>query len=157
MSWGKREVVDNFITLGESEGDVTKVGGILTRFVENRHFTQPKTDYEFMGKDGKLAVLSGSASLARQIHAEDIGKFFKAEFDGWGSSANGKFKKIAVYIWDGEPNDAMRAWPEFERYYGKQPAKNGSPPVAKAAAKSGPDDFDDPPAGLDERDDDLPF
>lgn len=145
MGWGKREVVDNFVTLGDSEGDVKKAGGILTRFVENRHFAQPKTDYEYVGQDGNLAVLSGSASLARQIHAEDLGKFFKAEFEGWGTSGKGKFKKIAVYIYDGEPTDTMRAWPKFAEYFGKA-----------AASKSAPAD-DYPPPHEDEDSDDLPF
>lgn len=157
MSWGKREVVDNFVTLGDGEADVSKTGGILTRFVENNHFAQPKTDYEFVGKDGALAVLSGSASLARQIHAEDLGKFFKAEFEGWGSSGKGKFKKIAVYIWNGEPNEAMKAWPKFSEYYGKA-ASNGA--SAKETAKKVRDDFDDfanPPKQLQDDTDDLPF
>jgi hypothetical protein len=144
----KREVAENFVALGDGEGEVKKVGGILVRFVENNHFDKPKTDYEYLDKNGNMQLLSGSASLARQINGGDLGKFFKAEFIGWGKSARGKFKNIAVYIWDGEPTDDMRKWPKFEDYYkgtGAAPAKR----------------FEDKPAaivkGEEQDDDDLPF
>jgi hypothetical protein len=151
MSWGKREVNNNFVALGDEDGQVAKVGGILVRLVKNTHF-ENKTDYEFVGKDGELTLLSGSASLARQLSESDVGKFFKAEFEGWGKSANGKFKQIAVYVWDGEPNDAMKAWPRFKDFYGKRPTTVYGKPQPKD------DDFETAPAGLDrDGDDDLPF
>jgi hypothetical protein len=159
MSWGKREVVNNFISLGDGDDDVTKTGGILTRIVKNSHYD--KMDYEFVGKDGELAVLSGQATLARQISPDDMGKFFKAEFKGWGKSANGKYKVIEVYIWDGEPNEAMKAWPKFATYYGKKSADHTGPSAAKKLAEKVRDDFDDfadPPKALAKaEDDDLPF
>jgi hypothetical protein len=158
MGFVKREVAENFVSLGEGEGDVKQVGGILTRFVENKHFDKPKTDYEFIDKNGELQVLSGSASLARQIHGEDLGKFFKATFEGWGKSANGKFKQIAVFIWEGELNDAMKAWPKLDQYYGKRPATIAlvGRVAPKPAATTG---FDEVPEPIQQgqEDDDLPF
>lgn len=154
MGFVKREVADNFVTIGDGDGDVAKAGGILTRFVPNNHFATPKTDYEFVNKQGELAILSGSASLMRQIHAEDLGKFFKVEFEGWGKSAKGAFKKIAVYLWDGEPTDEMRQWPRFSEYFGKQPKAQ----PALATATKIRDEFDKMPAALEkDDDDDLPF
>jgi len=150
VAFVKRTVAENFISLGDGEGDVKSVGGILTKFVENRQFAKPKTDYEFVDKDGKLQVLSGSASLARQIHADDMGKFFKATFEGWGKSNNGNFKQIAVYIWDGEPTEVMKQWPKFDQYY-----RAGGQPVALVAR-----DFEKMPAAIqkgEEEDDGLPF
>jgi hypothetical protein len=151
MSWGKREVNNNFVALGDGEGDVL-----------NNHFDKPKMDYEFINKAGETVLLSGSASLARQISADDMGKFFKAEFEGWGKSANGKFKQISVYIWDGEPNDAMQAWPRFAEFYGKKPAAPTTT-EQKASAKSrmpaglSDEEFETIPKTLDAEDDDLPF
>jgi hypothetical protein len=159
MGFVKREVAENFVSLGEGEGDVRQVGGILTRFVENKHFDKPKTDYEFIDKNGELQVLSGSASLARQIHSEDLGKFFKATFEGWGKSANGKFKQIAVFIWEGELNPAMKAWPKLDQYYGKRPTTIAL--VGRVAPKpAATDDFDEMPEPIQQgqvEDDDLPF
>jgi hypothetical protein len=153
MSWGKREVNENYVALGDDEGQVKKVGGILVRLVPNTMFDK-KIDYEFVDKDGDLALLSGSASLSRQLSHADCGKFFKAEFEGWGKSANGKFKQIAVYVWDGEPTDGMKQWPGFGKYYGKAQQENGA---TKGAKKSDP--LDEVPESLDhdDNDDDLPF
>lgn len=147
MGFTKREVAENFVSIGDGEGDVKKAGGILIGFVQNTHFATPKTDYQYINQRGEIATLSGSASLSRQIHAEDVGKFFKAEFEGWGKSNKGQFKKIAVYIWDGEPDETMRNWPRFAEYYNK-----------RTAAEAPKQNFEEKPAALeDDDDDDLPF
>ena len=156
MGFVKREVVDNLVILGDDEGNVQKAGGILTRLVLNTSFEKPKTDYEYVDKSGELKVIGGGATLARQITPADVGKFFKVEFEGWGKSANGKFKKISVYMWDGELTDAMKQWPRFREFYGKAaPAPVSA--NAKAAAAKIRDDFDEMPAALQADDDDLPF
>jgi hypothetical protein len=109
-----------------------------------------KVNYELVQQDGEALLLSGSASLARQINEHDIGKFVKCEFTGWGKSANGKFKMIDVNVWEGEPSDVMKEWPRFAEFHskGKAPAK------AVATAPTGDDDF---PGALADEDDDLPF
>jgi hypothetical protein len=158
MGFTKREVLDNLVILGNDEGNVQKAGGIMTRLVLNTQFDKPKTDYEFVDKNGELKVIGGGATLARQIGPDDVGKFFKMEFEGWGRSANGKFKKIAVYIWDGEPSETMKAWPRFQEFYGKSAAVPLTANAQKAAAGAKQrDDFEDMPEALDKDDDDLPF
>lgn len=161
MGFVKREVAENFISLGDGEGDAQQVGGILTRFVPNSHFSKPKTDYEFIDKAGATQLLSGSASLSRKIHAEDIGKFFKATFLGWKNSANGKYKDIDIAVWDGEPTEVMKAWPKFAQCYGKSSPLPVTAVAAKFAQPTPPpkDDFEDMPEPIRQGaiDDDLPF
>lgn len=156
MSWGKREPVQNMVFLGDGEGDRKKVGGLLVDMQQNRLYPT-KMDYSLVQADGEVIIVGGSASLGRQIGPDDVGKFIKAEFKGWGKSANGKFKEIEVNVWDGPPNDAMLAWPRFTEF-SKGPAKK--PAAVRAAATD--DDVGRPetsfPAALeDESDDGLPF
>lgn len=146
MAFVKRDVADNLVVLGDDDGNVRKAGGILVRFVPNTQFDKPKTDYEFVNKKGELMILSGSATLSRQIGSSDLGKFFKAEFEGWGKSANGKFKKIGVYFWDGDPTEEMKQWPKFSQYFGAATSRNDFADMPKSIAK-----------GQEEDDDDLPF
>lgn len=155
MGFVKREVLDNLVILGDDDGNVRRAGGIFVRLVANTQFDKPKTDYEFVDKAGELQILSGSATLQRQITADDMGKFFKAEFEGWGRSANGKFKKIAVYIWDGEPTEQMKQWPKFSEYYGKGAPREEAKKTAERLREE-LDSFATNPL-KDEDDDDLPF
>ena len=148
MGFTKREIQDNLVILGDDDGNVQKAGGILTRLILNTQFEKAKTDYEYVDKNGDLKVIGGSATLARQISPNDVGKFFKMEFEGWGKSANGKFKKIAVYFWDGEPNVQMQSWPRFFEFYGKSAPAPNTPAAQK---------FEDMPKQLEDDDDDLPF
>jgi hypothetical protein len=87
--------------------------------------------------------LAGSASLSRQIFPADVGKFVKCSFQGWGKSANGKFKQIEVQIYSGEPTAEMKAWPRYGEV--KPAVVDDAPPV-------------DPTQAEEEEDsDDLPF
>lgn len=157
MGFVKREVLDNLVILGDDDGNVQKAGGILTRLIINTTFEKPKTDYEYVDKSGELKIIGGGATLARQISPSDVGKFFKMEFEGWGKSANGKFKKIAVYMWDGEPTEPMKAWPRFKEFYGKS-APTPVTANARQMAEKIRDDFDEMPAALqDDTDESLPF
>lgn len=156
MGFVKREVLDNLVILGDDDGNAQKVGGILTRLILNTQFDKPKMDYEYVDRAGELKVIGGGATLARQITPADVGKFFKAEFEGWGKSANGKFKKIAVYFWEGDLEDKMKAWPRLKEFYGKSAPTPVTANAAKVTEKAR-DDFDDFPAALDADDSDLPF
>ena len=153
MSWTKREAVTNLVILGDAEGNVKKIGGLLIATPADKGYPD-KINYEIVKQDGEVVVLSGSASLARQINREDIGKFIKCEFTGWGKSPNGKFKAIDVNVWEGEPTDAMRKWPMYDEVHAATQAQKKA--AAKpTTAKSG-DDFEDfPPPQEDE--DELPF
>lgn len=159
MSWAKREAVTNLVILGDGEDHKKKVGGLLIATPFDRMYPD-KMNYVIVQSDGEEIVLSGSASLGRQLSDRDVGKFVKCEFAGWGKSANGKFKIIDVNVWEGEPNDAMRAWPRFAEFQTatiaqKKAAANGKQPKAEPAKE--PDDFEDFPNALTEEDDDLPF
>lgn len=153
MSWAKREAVSNLVVLGDDEGQKKKVGGLLVGMPRDQGYPD-KVNYQLVQKDGEVALLSGSASLARQINEHDVGKFIKCEFQGWGRSGNGKFKVIEVNVWEGEPNDEMKAWPRFAEFQngGKKQAPKAAP---VAAGKK--DEFDGFPPPLEDTDDDLPF
>ncbi len=153
MGWEKREAVTDLVILGDDEGNVRKVGGLLAAINQDRVYPA-RMNYEIVQKSGESINLAGSSSLGRQIGPADVGKFLKAEFKGWGKSANGKFKDIEVNIWEGEPNADMKAWPRYKEFQG-----NGKPQGAHATAEKIRDDFDKMPASLQEEDesDGLPF
>lgn len=146
MSWNKREAVTNLVILGDGEGHKKKVGGLLIGMPRDSGYPD-KVNYELVQQDGEVLVLSGSASIARQINERDIGKFIKCEFTGWGKSANGKFKAIDVNVWEGEPNETMKKWPRFAEFQNRAVRNAPTPAVS---------DEDFPPPLTDE-DDDLPF
>ena len=154
MTWAKREPVTNLVVLGDEEGNKKKVGGLLIGCPRDRMYPD-KTNYELVQQDGEVQVLSGSASLRNQLGEADVGKFVKCEFTGWGKSANGKYKAIDVYVFDGEPTDVMKKWPRYAEF------QNGAKkPAAASASKpqSQPsDDFEEFPGALQDEDDDLPF
>lgn len=153
MTWTKREAVTNLVVLGDEEGNRKKVGGLLIGCPKDRMYPE-KTNYELVQQDGEVQVLSGSASLRNQLGEADIGKFVKMEFTGWGRSANGKYKAIEVFVYDGEPTEAMKKWPRYAEFaHGNGKAKAVAP--AKAAPKA--DDFEEFPGALQDEDDDLPF
>jgi hypothetical protein len=158
MAWAKREAVTNLVILGEGEGDRKKVSGLLVGCPHDRMYPD-KINYELVQRDGEVLVLSGSASLARQLGAADIGKFVKCEFQGWGRSANGKFKAIDVNIWEGEPTPEMMAWPRWADVNptAQKPAPASAPAPAQQGGTAKPEDFDDFPGALPPEADDLPF
>jgi len=153
MSWEKREAVTNLVILGDEQGHKKKVGGLLIACEKDRTYPE-KMNYILVQQDGEEQVLSGSASLSRQLGESDVGKFVKCEFTGWGKSGNGKFKIIDVNVWTGEPNAAMKAWPRYAEF--QAPKTNGKPPVA-AKVPAGDDGFSDYPGALQDDDDALPF
>lgn len=155
MGFKKREIPDNYVSIGDKEGDKLQAGGIFTRMIENTHFKNPKLDYEYVNKKGELVILSGSASLARQIEYNDMGKFFKVEFEGWGDSPNGKFKKVGVYIWEGDVTPEMKQWPRYAEFYnGGFAKKEGGAHKKDDAVPVGGNDL---PEALENDEDDLPF
>lgn len=154
MGWDKREPVTDLVVLGDDEGNRKRVGGLLIGLPRDKGYN--KTNYEIIEQSGELITLSGSASIARQLDEQDVGKFVKLEFTGWGKSPNGKYKAIEVNVWDGEPSDVMKKWPRFAEFYGKT---NGKPLVASRPAVASDPIFDDTdfPGALEEKEDDLPF
>jgi hypothetical protein len=148
MGWTKREPVGNLVVLGDDEGQVEKVGGLLAALTQDTMYPG-RNNYELVQRNGESVTLAGCASLSRQIGLTDIGHFIKCQFKGWGKSANGKFKDIEVLIWNDEPTAEMRAWP---RYAEVQPELE--PKKKKAKKDEAMDDF---PAALNDSSDDLPF
>lgn len=154
MAWAKREAVTNLAVLGDGEGNIRKIAGLLIGTPQDKGYPD-KLNYLIVKKDGEEVVLSGSASLARQINSDDVGKFIKCEFTGWGKSPNGKFKAIDVNVWEGDVDAAMKAWPRYAEFQAPTQAQKKS--AAKAPAATVPsEDFEDFPPPVDE-DDDLPF
>ena len=143
MGWSKREVSANLVILGDAEGNVKSVGGLLAgispdpRYPDNRR-------YELVQKDGSSKSLAGSASINSQLGVGDVGKFVKLAFTGWGHSANGRFKEISVEVFEGEATDDMKKWPRWSEF------QNGAKAKVKASAEPLPPE----PSG---EDDDLPF
>ena len=168
MGFVKREPVQDLVILGDGEGQQEKVGGLLIGIPHDKGYD--KDNYAILMSNGDVGIVSGSASLARQISPDDIDKFVLFEFTGWGKSPNGKFKAIEVHVWEGPLSEKMKAWP-------KAPAAEKEAPAAKpkekaAAAKPKPIapigggfDDDEPSqgdraraAGIEDEDDDsLPF
>jgi hypothetical protein len=154
MTWAKREAVTNLVVLGDGEDHKKKVGGLLVGCPRDRMYPD-KVNYELVQKDGEIVVLSGSASLGRQINDGDVGKFVKCEFKEWGRSANGRFKVIDVNVWEGPPTEDMKKWPLYLDTLTKIANGNGKQTPAKAAAVPA-DDFGEREPEPDE-DDGLPF
>lgn len=154
MAWTKREAVSNLAILGDDpENNVTKIAGLLLGIEQDRMYPE-KQNYRIGQKDGDVLLLSGSASLGRQISERDVGKFLKCEFTGWGRSANGRFKMIEVNIWDGEPTDAMKAWPGYGTVSpSPHEERKALKPIERGAHHD--DDFD--PHSLEDGNDDLDF
>jgi hypothetical protein len=148
MTWAKREAVTNLVMLGDGEGQRKKIGGLLVGAPRDRMYPD-KVNYELVQRDGEVLLLSGSASLARQLGEADIGKFVKCEFTGWGKSPNGKFKAIDVYVFEGDVTPEMKQWPR----YGESNGGKAKPVPANNATADDFSDFDDTSAG----DEDLPF
>lgn len=157
-SWTKREPVQNLVILGDDPENKKKASGLLAALVQDRMYPD-KTNYELVQKSGDSVLLSGSASLARQIGPGDVGKFIKCEFTGWGKSPNGKFKAIDVFVWDAEPTAEMKAWPRWSELQAKANSGNGakgSAPAKQPAPATAPlEEFEDFPDDADN--DDLPF
>ena len=133
MTWQKRDPVSNLVVLGDDDGQVQKIGGLLVGLRQDAQYPS-RHNYEIVKRDGESVWLAGSASLGRQLGPNDAGKFIKCEFVGWGKSANGKFKQIDVVVWDGEPTADMKKWPQ----YGE--TLEDAPPVDEGQAEDEPDD-----------------
>jgi hypothetical protein len=146
MSWTKREAVTNLVILGDEQGHKKKAGGLLVAVPRDKGYPD-KFNYVLVQQDGEEITLSGSASLARQLNEQDIGKFVKCEFTGWGRSNNGKFKMIDVNVWEGEPTDVMKEWPRFTEFHSK----------GRVPATTSIDWGDDFPGALQDEENDLPF
>lgn len=140
MSWSKREVDSNIVILGDGEGNVARVGGLLVSIRPDPRYSDNKR-YELVQQDGTSKSVAGSAAINSQLGPADVGKFVKLAFAGWGSSGNGKFKKIEVQVWDGPPSPEMLKWPRYSELNGTK--SNSDPGPAQ-------------PVG-DDSDDDLPF
>jgi hypothetical protein len=149
MGWAKRESVnEDLVILGDAPKNKKKAFGLLASVKPDRTY-KDNFNYELVQKDGTSVILAGSASINRMIAEEDIGKFVRAEFTGWGSSPNGKFKQIDVQVWEGEVTDELRRYPRWAEL------NNGNAKSAQSAARNTDNDF---LGGTDDdEDDDLPF
>jgi hypothetical protein len=143
MGWQKREVNANLVIIGDGEGNVKSAAGLLAGVTKDPRYPDNRR-YELVQKDGTSKSLAGSASINSQLGIDDVGKFVKLTFDGWGASGNGKFKKVDVQVYEGEVTPEMKAWPRYAELHG-----NGAPKAQES--------LDERPASLDEEDDDLPF
>ena len=151
MGWNKREPASNLVILGDDEGNVASVSGLLVAVTQDTMYPN-RMNYELVQRSGDSLHLAGSASLGRQIGPHDVGKFVKCAFAGWGKSANGKFKQIEVNVWEGDPTEAMKSWPRYGEPH--KPAAHATPAAKHPKAEP----FADIPVALaDEEDSSLPF
>jgi len=123
--WTKREVDTNLVILGDGEGNVIKAAGLLAGITPDRRYPDNKR-YELVQIDGTSRSVAGSASINSQLGTNDIGRFIKLTFMGWEKGGNGKYKKIDVEVYEGEPTPAMKNWP---RYLEIQNKANGIEPA----------------------------
>jgi hypothetical protein len=144
MGWTKREVDKDLVILGDGEGNVTRVSGLLASVTPDQRYPDNKR-FALVQKDGSVKSVAGSAAINGQLYPSDVGKFVKLTFDGWGHSGNGKFKKINVEVYEGEATPEMQAWPRFKELQWKAAAAAGSkdepPPPDPSSA---PDESDLP-------------
>ena len=140
MSWTKREVSSNLVIIGDAEGQVRKVGGLLAGITPDPRYPDNKR-YELVQQDGTVKTLAGSASINSTVGVADVGKFLKCTFLGWEAGKNGRFKKIDVEVYEGEATADMKKWPRFAELHAKAGKPSGEPEP-------------EPPV---EDDDDLPF
>ncbi len=146
MAWTKREPVSNLTQLGDGQGQVQKVAGLLASVKPDPNPKYKNDVYEIVQKNGESINLAGSASLTRQINEADVGHFIKCEFKGWGNSPNGKFKDIEVQIFEGDATPEMKLWPRWKEL-------NGQFTKPTAGSSHEPDDAE----SQDAEDSDLPF
>lgn len=134
MGWTTREPVSNLTQLGDGQGQVQKVAGLLASVKPDPNPKYKNEVYEVVQKNGESLNLAGSASLSRQINEADVGHFIKCEFKGWGNSPNGKFKDIEVQILEGDVPENMKAWPRWKELNGGFTKPAGTPaPVSEDA------------------------
>ena len=111
--WRKREAQADLVILGDGEEHVKKVGGLLVGVKQSVAYPE-NLIYELVQKNGKSQFVAGCASLMKQLYPRDVGKFAKIEFDGWGTSKNGKFKMVTVFVVEPEDvTDEMKLWPRY--------------------------------------------
>lgn len=143
MGWNKREVDTNLVILGDAEGHVKSASGLIASIRPDQRYPDNRR-YELVQKDGTSKSVAGSASINTQLGVGDVGKFVKLTFNGWGTGGNGKFKKVDVEVYEGEPTDEMKKWPRWAELHANGGVKAQAPLNQK-------------PEALDEEDDDLPF
>lgn len=137
-NWKERKSTSDLTVLGDDEGHVRNVGGLLTAVRQDTMYPS-RSNYELTQRNGDVLWLAGSASLSRQLGPVDVGHFIKASFEGWGQSPNGKFKNIHVSVYEGEPTPVMLAWPGYAEMHAK-PKKAATP---LTVVPSVDDDFSD--------------
>ena len=142
MGWQKREVDTDLVILGDGERNAKSVAGLLAAVTRDPRYPDNRR-YELVQKDGTSKSVAGSASINSQLGVDDVGKFVKLAFTGWGASGNGRFKQIDVQVFEGEVTPEMKAWPRYAELH-----SNG----AKKA-----ESLETFPEALDDNDSDLPF
>ena len=140
MGWSKREVSANLVILGDAEGNVKSVGGLLANVSPDPRYPDNRR-YELVQKDGTSKSLAGSASINSQLGIGDVGKFVKLSFTGWGHSSNGRFKEISVEVWEDAVTEDMKKWPRWAEFQnGATKAKaSGEPPTPEQPAEDDDD------------------
>lgn len=144
MTWTKREVNTNLVILGDGEGNVRSAAGLLASVTRDPRYPDNRR-YELVQKDGTSKSIAGSASINSQLGVDDVGKFVKLAFTGWGTSGNGKFKQIEVQVYEGAATEEMKKWPRYNEVH-----RNGQPKASLVAPPT-------PEQPVEDEDDDLPF
>lgn len=118
MGWHKREPASDLVILGDGEGQIERIGGLLVGVIPDPRYPDNRR-YELVQQNGESRFVAGSASINSQMGPGDVGKFVKLTFQGWAKGSRGqRFKDIEVLVWEGEPNADMKKWPRYGEFDG---------------------------------------
>lgn len=130
----------NLVVIGDKKGQVPQFGGLLIDIVQDSKY-QHKVRYVCVGTDGEEYEVTGNAALSRRISEKNVGQLIKIFFDGYGSSSEGKFKKIKVYNQERhetteEQKKIFPRWHDFARSDGEVKSPEAAPASDEPAAGS---------------------
>ena len=130
----------NLVVIGDRKNQVAQFGGLLIDIVQDGKYKH-KVRYVCVGTNGEEYEVTGNAALSRRISEKNIGQLIKIYFDGYGTSAEGQFKKIKVYNqerWETteEQKKVFPRWHDFEQSKGAPKGSEAAPPSDEPAAGS---------------------
>ena len=107
------EVTGNLIVLGEKDGQVQSIGGVLKEIRPDRKY-EGRSQYVLATPEGEKTV-AGCATLTNKIDESFIGFLLTFRYDGTGTTETGQsFKRVKVekskQPYHGEAADGVRPY-----------------------------------------------
>ena len=123
MPYKKREVIG--VGIGTKEGQVTEIEGLLVGIQEDVGENHSIL-YELVLENGETKNVWGSTTIDQRIRRSDIGNLCTITFVGMAKSKSGRtFKEIDVEFWEGEPDERLQNWPQYQQRKGVAVLKDG--------------------------------